>query len=157
MAKKVDVSVRVQWPSKEAKRKLPQDSESPGKMLIRGAYRQITHATWKNSSVQKEITELMRKDIKTEASPLCSKKEPSSLQKTNKESMLYFTMEKASEEINSKSRAKQECTTHFGAVAMAAAVCLRNRSKYMNTAELLLTIFLYHSNWLVRVLTFYNH
>lgn len=157
MAKKVDVSVRVQWPSKEAKRKLPQDSESPGEMLIRGAYRQITHATWKNSSVQKEITELMRKDIETEASPLCSKKEPSSLQKTNKESMLYFTMEKASEEINSKSRAKQECTTHFGAVAMAAAVCLRNRSKYMITAELLLTIFLDHSNWLVRVLTFYNH
>ena len=88
MAKKVDVSVRVQWPSKEAKRKLPQDSESPGEMLIRGAYRQITHATWKNSSVQKEIMELMRKDIETEASPLCSKKEPSSLQKTNKESML---------------------------------------------------------------------
>ena len=149
--------MRVQWPSKEAKRKLPQDSESPGKMLIRGAYRQIAHAAWKNSSVQKEITELMRKDIETEASPLCSKKEPSSLRKTNKESMLYFTMEKASEEINSKSRAKQECTTHFGAVAMAATVCLRNRSKYMIAAQLLLTIFLYHSNWLVRVLTFYNH
>ena len=149
--------MRVQWPSKEAKRKLPQDSESPGKMLIRGAYRQITHAAWKNSSVQKEITELMRKDIETEASPLCSKKEPSSLQKTNKESMLYFTVEKASEEINSKSRAKQECTTHFRAVAMAATVCLRNRSKYMIAAQLLLTIFLYHSNWLVRVLTFYNH
>lgn len=147
--------MRVQWPSKEAKRKLPQDSESPGKMLICGAYRQIAHAAWKNSSVQKEITE--RKDIETEASSLCSKKEPSSLRNTNKESMLYFTMEKASEEINSKSRAKQECTIHFGAVAMAAAVCLRNRSKYMITAELLLTIFLYHSNWLVRVLTFYNH
>ena len=100
----------------------------------------------------KEITELMRKDIGTEASHLCSKKEPSSLRKTNKESMSYFTMEKASEEIkeraplfyslllvaciNSKSRAKQECTTNFGAVAMAAAVCLRNRSKYMIAAQL---------------------
>ena len=66
--------------------------------------------------------------------------------------MSYFTMEKASEEIkeraplfyslllvaciNSKSRAKQECTTHFGAVAMAAAVCLQNRSKYMIAAQL---------------------
>ena len=102
-------------------------------MLVRGTYRQIAHAAWKNSSVQKDITQLMRKDIETEA------------------------MEKASEEINSKSRAKQECTTHLGAVAMAATVCLRNRSKYMIAAQLLLTIFLYHSNWLVRVLTFYNH
>ena len=172
VAKKVDVSVRVHWPSKEAERKLPQDLESLGKMLVRGTYRQIAHAAWKNSSVRKEITELMRKDIETEASHLCSKKEPSILRKTDKESMLFFTMEKASEEIkeraplfysllsaaciNSKSRAKQECTTHFGAVAMAAAVCLRNRSKYMIAAQLLLTIFLYHSNWLVRVLTFYN-
>ena len=76
----------------------------------------------------------MRKDIETEASHLSSKKEPSCLRKTDKESMLSFTMEKALEEIkaraplvhsllsaayiNPKSRAKQEHMTHFGAVAM---------------------------------------
>lgn len=165
--KHVDVSVRVQWPSKPTERKLTQDLESLGKMLVRGTYKQIAHAAWKNSSIKKEMMELMAKEIERETSHLCSKKDPSCLRKTDKESMSAFTMENASHEIkeraplfhlllsaaciNSKSKSKKERNTHFGAVAMAAAICLRNRSKYMIAAQLLLTIFLYHSNWLVRV------
>ena len=33
--------------------------------------------------------------------------------------------------------------------AMAAAICLRNRSKNMIAVQLIVTIFLYHNNWLV--------
>ena len=91
MAKKVDVSVRVQWPSKEAKRKLPQDLESLGKMLVRGTYRKIAHTAWKNSSVQKEITELMRKDIDTGFSPLFEERtEQSSKDKQRQHVVFYY-------------------------------------------------------------------
>ncbi|KAJ7389081.1 hypothetical protein OS493_033663 [Desmophyllum pertusum] len=163
--KKTNVSVRVEWPSKDSKRKLPEELESLGKMLVRGTYKQIARAAWKNSSIRKELTEVMARDVEKEASHLSSKKEPSCLRKTDKESMLSFSMEKLSDEIkdraplfysllsaaciNSRSRAnKSSGNTDFGAVAMAAAVCLRNRSRYMIAAQLLVTIFMYHSNWL---------
>ena len=35
------------------------------------------------------------------------------------------------------------------AVGMAAAVCLRNRSRFMNVLQLLITIFNFHSGWQV--------
>ena len=38
------VDVRVKWPSKDAERKLPEDLESLGKMLVRGTYKQIALA-----------------------------------------------------------------------------------------------------------------
>ena len=43
----------------------------------------------------------------------------------------------------------------FPAVGMAAAVCLRNRSKFMNAMQLLITIFNYHSGWQVIILYIY--
>ena len=40
------------------------------------------------------------------------------------------------------------------AVGMAAAICLRSRSHYMNGVQLLISIFGYHSNWMVRIAGF---
>ena len=165
--------MKVKWPSKDTERKLPEDLEPLGKMLVRGTYKQIAHASWKNPSIRKELTELMARDIDKEVSQLCSKKEPSCLRKTDKNSMLSFTMEKLSGEIrgraplfhfllsaaciNPRSKAKKDSESKdFGSVAMAAAICLRNRSRYMIAVQLLLTIFLYHSNWLVRVLNLFE-
>jgi hypothetical protein len=34
-------------------------------------------------------------------------------------------------------------------VGMAAAVCLKNRSKFMNLLQLQISMFTYHSSWLV--------
>ena len=135
-------------------------------MLARGTYKQIAHAAWKNPSIRSELVELMAKEVEKETSHLCSKKEPSCLRKTDKENMLSFSMEKVAVEIkdraplfhsllsaaciSSRSRAKTEAkNSHYGAVAMATAICLKNRSRYMIAAQLLITIFLYHSNWLV--------
>ena len=91
-------------------------------------------------------------------------KNPSCLRQTSKEVMLYLTMEKVATEIkdrapllhsvltaaciNGRSKAKKP-TCDFAAVGMAAAVCLRNRSMYMIAVQLMMTTFLYHSNWLV--------
>lgn len=87
--------------------------------------------------------------------------------------MLLFTLEKFSSELeeraplfhsllaaasfNPRSRAKTS-QNEFVAVAMAGAVCLKNRSKYLIAVQLLITIFLYHSSWLVSSVVFFkNH
>ena len=160
----VDVTIKVKWPSNDAERKLPNDLESLRKMLLRGTYKQIAHAAWKNPYIKSNLTELMLKDVEKEATQLCSRKNPSCLRTTDKQSMLSFSMEKVSDEIkerapllhsvlsaasiNSRSKATKE-PSHFAAIAMAAAVCLKNRSRYMTAVQLLVTIFLYHSNWMV--------
>ncbi|CAH3154050.1 unnamed protein product, partial [Porites evermanni] len=123
------------------------------------------NAVWKNEKIKKEIMQLVKKEVERECTHLCSKKNPSCLRKTDKEDMLDFSMEKLCSEvedrapmlhivlsaaaINRRSRAETETpATRFGAVGMAAAVCLRNRSRYMIAVQFLITNFLYHSNWL---------
>ena len=165
-AKAVDVLIKVKWPLKDAERKFPEDLESLGKMIAPGMYKQIVNAAWQNKSLKKELTELVQKDIEKECSYLCSKKDPSCLRKTSKDDMLSFSMEKLAMEIqeraplfhsilsadaiNRKSKAKNPSPqAEFGAIGMAAAICLHNRSQYMIAVQLLITDFLYHSNWLV--------
>ena len=50
--------------------------------------------------------------------------------------------------INRNSRATSE-KKHVGPIAMAAAILLKNRSRYMTALQLLVTIFIHHSNWMV--------
>ena len=162
----VDVCVKIKWPSKDRERKLPEDLESLGKMLARGTYKQIATAAWKNPSIKKELTELMARDIDKECNKLCSKKNPSCLRKTDKESILSFTMQQLYEELEEKApifhrmlhaasiNKRSQCRTSNAELlnagtAMAAAICLRNRSKNMIAVQLIVTIFLYHNNWLV--------
>ena len=148
-------------------RKLPGEFKSLGKMLIRGTYKQIAVAAWKNQKLKKELEKLMTKEINKECSQLCSKKKPCCLRQTSKDSMLSFTMEKFTRElaeraplfhslliaasVNPLSRAKKP-QNEFAAVAMAGAICLRNRSKYLIAVQLLITIFIYHSSFLVSCL-----
>ena len=99
----VDVSVKVKWPSKPDKeRKLPESLESLRKMLVRGTYKQIANAAWKNDAIRRELIELVAQDVDKECTQLCSKKDPSCLRKTDKESMLSFTMENLYEELKVK-------------------------------------------------------
>ena len=93
-----DVSVKVCWPSKEVNRKLPEDLESLGKMLVRGTYKQMADAIWKNEHLKKDLVEHLKKDTERECSELCSKKKPSIFRKTHKEDMLELTMEKVDDE-----------------------------------------------------------
>lgn len=162
-----DVTINVKWKSKKASRMLPPDLESIGKMLVRGTYKQIAHATWKNVNLKKHLVELILKEVEKEAIGLCSKKHPSILRMTDKESMLNLSMDSISLElkdraplihstlstiaINRNSRASSD-KKHVGPIAMAVAILLKNRSRYMTALQLLVTIFLYHSNWMVSIL-----
>ena len=90
----------------------------------------------------------------------------SQLFEKDKEYMLDFSMEKLCSEVEDRApmlhtvlsaaainrRSRAETVTQaarFGAVGMAAAVCLRNQSRYMIAVQFLITNFLHHSNWLV--------
>ena len=169
--KATNVTVKVNWPSKESSRKLPDDLEPLGKMLLRGTYKQIAHSVWKNPDINKNLRELLLKDIEKEAAGLCSRKNPSCIRKTNKANMLSLSLENLSSEIkeraplfhsvlstfaiNPHSRATY-MKPHFGPIAMAAPILLRNRSRYMTAIQLLVTIFLYHSNWMVSLSFFFE-
>ena len=168
--KTTSVTVKVQWPSKDAERRLSGDLESLGKMLLRGTYKQIAHAAWRNIQLKKQLQLLMLKQINTECSHLCSKKNPSCLRSPSKENILKFSMEGLNMELKerapltfatlvaastnprSKARLKEKVAVEnfwSPAIGMAAAVCLKNRSKFMNALQLLITIFNYHSGWQV--------
>ena len=175
--KSASVCVKVEWPSKNAERKLPSDLESLGKMLVRGTYKQIANAAWKNLNIKKELKLLILKEINRECSGLCSRKNPSCLRSPDKESILKFSMENLNKELkerapmtlsvlvaasvnpHSRSVANKNGlnmeTFWSPAVGMAAAVCLKNRSRFMNALQLLITIFNYHSGW--QVCIFYFH
>ncbi|XP_028410550.1 uncharacterized protein LOC114533248 [Dendronephthya gigantea] len=161
------VSVRVEWPSKKYERKLSKDLESLGKMLVRGTYKQIARAAWKSASLKKQLQLLVLKEVDRECTNLCSKKNPSCLRSPTKEDMLKFSIEGLNKElkeraplafsvlvaasVNTRSRSKKNARLGEDfwspAVGMAAAICLKNRSKYMNALQLLITIFNYHSGW----------
>ena len=120
----------------------------------------------KNPKIKKELQGFMAHDIDQECNQLCSKKNPSIFRKTDKDSLLSFTMQKLYQEVeekapllhsllhaashNKSSRAKQTKDELMNAgTAMAATICLRNRSKNMIAVQLIVTIILYHNNWLV--------
>ena len=97
--RKTTVTVKVEWPSKNAERRIPTDLEPLGKMLLRGTYKQIANAAWKIPAVKDQLVRLTQKEIEKEVSQLCSKKNPSLLQATDKDSMKTFSMEKLHDEL----------------------------------------------------------
>ena len=141
-------------------RKVPKQLESLGKMLVRGTYKQIANAAWRSPNLKKELQLLVLKDIDKECTSMCSKKEPSCVRSPDKKKLLNFTFEKFNDKLSSKapflhavlwvsSVNRRKDSVWQQSVGMAAAVLLRNRSQYMNGVQLLLSIFSYHSNWMV--------
>lgn len=158
-----EVKVRIDWPSNHLERKVPEQLQSLGKMLARGTYKQIASAVWRSPILRQEIQLLALKQIEKECTEMCSKKEPSCVRSPDKSKMLNFSFDKFNTELSSRapflhavlhvssvrSKRMKSNVLWKQAVGMAAAICLRNRSPYMNGVQLLLSIFGYHSNWMV--------
>ncbi len=152
-----EVFITAKWPSKTAEQKLPSDLESLGKMLLCGTYKQIAHAAWKNLLLKRELLLIVIKDIDKECSALCSKKIPSCLRSPTKERLLDFSMAKLCKEshkrapvtfsmlmaasVNKRSKSRFQTVTQVD--VWSAAVCLKNRSKFMNLLELQISMFTY--------------
>ena len=154
------VNVRIEWPSNKMEWKVPEQLESLGKMLVRATYKQIANAAWRSPNLRKELQLLVLKEIDPERTAMCSKKEPSCVRSPDKKKLLNFTFEKFYLELSSRApffqAILQVCCVNRRkdawkeAVGMATAICLRNRSQFMNGVQLLISIFGYHSNWMVR-------
>lgn len=172
-SEKTRVLINVKWPTKDYTRTLPSELDSLAKMLVRGTYKQIANAAWKNASLKRELQLRMMKEIDKECSGLCSKKFPSCLRSPTKEKLLNFSLNLLNDElrerapitysmlmaasVNKQSKAQVREVLKgkdfwSPAVGVAAAVCLRNRSKFMNVVQLQMSMFTYHSSWLVSLL-----
>ena len=165
---RTSVNVKVLWPSKTLEKTLHPELESLGKMLVRGTFKQIANAAWNSKEIRKHLTVNVLKQIDKECSSLCSRKDPSCLRSPSKHKMLDFSFEKENEELQERAplfysvlvasgcnRKKTDKSSWIPAVGMAASVLLRNRSPYMNAVQLMLGIFLYHSNWAVSTYILY--
>ena len=64
------VVVRITWPTLVRERTLPDDLCSVGKVLVRGTYKQIANAVWKNPALRKNIIPLVGREIKRECDEL---------------------------------------------------------------------------------------
>ncbi len=105
------------------------------------------------------------KEVQKECTALCSKKVPSSLRQTSKESMLEFSLSKFEKELEEKApllrailkaaslpRLKDANESKWLlAATMAAAVLLKNRSPYMTAVQLLITVIIQHLGLMVRM------
>ena len=123
-----EVFITAKWPSKTAERKLPSDLESLGKMLLRGTYKQIAHAAWKNLSLKRELLLIVIKDIDKECSALCSKKIPSCLRSPTKERLLDFSMAKLCKEL------RERAPVTFS-MLMAASVNKHIKSRFQTVTQ----------------------
>ena len=128
--------------------------------------RQIANVAWSNVNLRKHLVFNVLKDIDKECVALCSKKNPSCLRSPSKEKMLNFSFEGQRKELEHRAplffsvlvaagstKTKTEEKSWIPAVCMASSILLRNRSPYMNACQLMLGIFLYHSNWAVSLKT----
>ncbi len=92
------------------------------------------------------------------------KNAPSCLRLTSKEEILGFTFEKFDEELSNRaplmksalmamswrrSKKKEDDPFFTPAVCMAAAVCFKNRSRRMTAVQLILTLMMKHSGYMV--------
>ena len=140
------VTAKLQWPSGTRERQLPSDLQSLGKMLVRGTYKQIADAAWKNVELRKQFHILALKSVDKEFSGICSTKQPSCLRSPNKDKLLNFSFDKVVEELENRapftySVLRAACVNKRNAeirsewvptMGMAAAILLRNRSSRLN-------------------------
>ena len=167
------VVISVDWASGIKTRSLACDLIPLGKSLIRGTYKQIAVAAWKSPGLRRGIIEVVKREINKECCSLCSSKSPSILRKTSKDDMLDFSWKNLANELEDKAptlqtilkgasrpsinktrlvEAGNECHNEIKwlpATCMAAAVLLKNRSRYMTAVQLLITIIIQHSGLMV--------
>eukprot|EP00794_Sanderia_malayensis_P001148 gene1148-513_t len=123
---KTKVFIKVSWSSVTKEKQLPVDLASIGSMLLRGTYRQVASAVWRNKDLRAHLIEIFLKEIDKECQALCqckdkpddskraakilqyrpSKKQRSQhkscLRLTKKEDITSFTLEKFNDELQER-------------------------------------------------------
>lgn len=159
------VSVQINWPSAIRRKVLPKELSSLGKMLCRGTYKQIARAAWKCKVLQKDFLILIGKQVNKECGDISKnvrinkidkkdkrRRHVSCLGRTSKADILQFSFEKLDEELKENAplfqlvlkaaslRLEDKSKSSLQSVGVAAAVCLKNRSKNMVAFQLIMAI-----------------
>lgn len=163
------VSVEIQWSAEKRVKILPDILAPLGKMLCRGTFKQISRAAWHCEPIRKHLFEEVAKQIHKESVSMCLKKSDkegkkrtdSCLRKTDKNSMLEFSFDTLVKELAEKApllllvmrtaslNVKDTENKWIPPVGIAAAVCLKHRSKNMTAVQLLMAILIRHSGFMV--------
>ena len=171
------VTIQVHWPSKVRKKVLDSDLSSLGKMLCRGTYRQIARAAWSCKKLQQYFLEQVARQIHHECSEICrgelkkkgKVRKASILRKTDNESIKNFSFEQLNEELTERAplfqlvlktaslRAEDKSRRSLQCVGVAAAVCLKNRSRNMTALQLILAIINQVSGFSVSFFFYLNY
>jgi len=159
--------VVVTWPSQTKQRTLQEQLHSLGRALVRGTWKDIASAAFKVKELKGELIKFVLKEISKECCSLVSVKNPSILRKLDVESMAELSMEKVCTELRGRTpllfsflmtvatppRSMKSDLQWLPSVAATAAILLKERSKYMNGFQLLLTLVMRHTGFQVGVLT----
>jgi len=145
------VKLSVHYDSKTVNKTLPKEYELLGKALAHGPPQRIAKAILNCLTLKKLVIEKVLRLVCSEASDLCSRKEPSLLRKTGKSDIVNFSFQSLCEEWKTKAPifyaflmtvARSKNATWLPSVAVAGSVLLKQRNTQMNATATTLGIML---------------
>ena len=145
-------------------------SEPLGKALLRGTWKDMASAAFKIKELKAELLKFALKEIQIEACLLVSSKHPSVLRSVDVKNMAELSLENICQELRkraplifsvmwsialSKHSVKQQMEW-LPSVAAAASILLKERSRFMNGFQLILTIIIKHTGYQVCYYSIYS-
>ncbi len=163
------VSVSIEWSDRTKVNVLKPELSSLGKMLCRGTTKHIAKAAWNCAIIKSHLYIEVAKEIHKECILMCAKgsnknnkkRSDSILRKTDKENIVSFSFDDLCSELNERAslltlvlkttslRKLNKEEKWKQSVGVAAAVCLCNRSRNMTAMQLLISIIIRHSGFVV--------
>ena len=150
------LKVSVKWPSEKypRERELNDDLAALGIALVRGTYSQMATAIFKIKPLKQSIIQCLLKELSRECANLTSKKNPSILRKTSTDDIRNFKLENVAQELSTRApllystllttavRVRDQVKTNLPSVALAACILLKERSPYLNAAQILMSVII---------------
>lgn len=139
------VKISVNYDSKTVNKTLPKEYELLGKALAHGPPQRIAKAIFKCFDLKKLVIEKVLRLVCSEASHLCSRKEPTLLRKTGKSDIVNFSFQSLCEEWKTKapifyafliSVAGSKNATWLPSVAVSGSILLKQRNTQMNATAI---------------------
>ena len=128
-----------------------------GIALVRGTYSQMANAIFKIAPLRQSVIQCFLKEISRECAELTSKKNPSILRKNSTEDMRKFKLENVCHELMARAplfystlltsvfrqgRSNDKLTSSLPSVALAGCILLRERSPFLNAAQILMSLIM---------------
>ena len=148
------LKVSVKWPSEKypRERELNDDLAALGLALVRETYTKMATTIFKIKPLKQSIILCLLKELSRECANLTSKKNPSILRKTSTDDMRNFKLENVAKELSTRApllystllttAVRDQVNTTLPSVALAACILLKERSPYLNAAQILMSVIM---------------